>query len=933
MVTKGRRLGPLKSSAGWCLLALALSPFTVLSQSSPDIIWQSATNSDRINTCTFSHDGTKFIAGSSDRLINIWNAADGTLLQTLDASAPQIHNSSVESLAINPAGTKLVSVNNQQVKLWTLPAGTLQTLSGHTDWVVGCAFSPNGNIFATASFDTTVKVWNSTGTLLKTFTSPDQQRCVVFSPDGSMLASAGGDDIVTVRKVSDWSTVTTLQGHTDSIYSIAWSPNGAYIGTGSYDQTAKVWNVSDGSLRFTVSNNGGNIYGVAFSPDSTTFAVATGEGNTIKLARTSDGTVTKTYTANTPNVQCIAYSPKGTIGYGCVDRTVIVANVTSSGGGGGGGVNPPAITLTSPKDGASFNTGATISLTATATAGAGVQQVEFFVNGSSVAVDTASPYTASINDADQGNYTIRAVVTAKDGRTASDSASITVADAPPESVPPHVSIRGPANGARLLTNNPVLFGTAIDNIAVAQVLVAVNSGTFQQADGTTSWEMPLSLDAGLNTIQVKAVDTSGNESPVATWRLTYIQSSQISVGITGSGRVTPNLDGRMIQIGQRCVMTAVPALGYVFNGWSGDTNSTSQTISFLMQQDMSLQANFVPNPFIPVMGSYNGLVTSDSGDVDHVGSFRAMVSSSGAFSATLYLGKKIIGLSGKFTGDGDFSATLTRAGVMYQITLHLHVDDSSDQLTGTIDDGTEGATITSDRWTWNSRSNPAPAGRYTVLLPGGDSPDQPQGAGYGFASITPAGTVSFVGKLADGMTVSRATYLAKDASWPFFVWVSGVESALGQVTIEDIPGTSDMDGEVNWFRRQTASRIYPNGFIVQSSFVASQFTPAIRGNNTLNLNLMPGNVSVAIGGGDTPDEVDFTGTLDQFNRFISDDTGSSLRFRMGLSNGNGMINGTFLDPSTSRPVAFHGVVFQKQNIAAGFWLGNLLSGYTVVQGN
>lgn len=931
MVRKGRRLGPLKSSVGWCLLALALSPFTALSQSSPDIIWQATTNSDRINTCTFSRDGSKFIAGSSDRLINIWNASDGTLLQTLDANVAEIHDNSIESLAINPNGTKLVSVNYKTVRLWTLPGGTVQNLGGHTDWVVGCAFSPNGNMFATASFDSTIKVWNSSGTLLKTFTTPDQQRCVVFSPDGSMLASAGGDNMVTVRKTSDWSIVYTLQGHTDSIYAIAWSPNGAYIGTGSYDQTAKVWNLSDGSLRFSVGNNNGNIYGVAFSPDSSTFAFTTGEGNSIKLARTSDGAVTHTYTSNTPNVQCIAYSSQGTIGYGRVDQTVVVARV--SGSGGGGTVNPPSITLTSPQDGATFFTGANISLTATASAGAGVQKVEFFVNRSSVAVDTASPFTASINNADNGSYTIQAVVTARDGRTASDSATISVSTAPPETVPPRVVVQGPRNGSRLLTNNPVLFGTASDNTAVGQVLVAVNSDTFEQADGTSSWQMPLNLNAGPNTIKIKAVDTSGNESSIVTWTLTYIESSQISVSVDGSGRISPDLDGRLIQVGQRCVMTAVPAAGYVFNGWSGDISSTSPTLSFTMQEDMSVQADFVPNPFIPVMGQYNGLVTSDPSDVDHVGSFRAMVGSSGAFSALLYLGKQTFSFTGRFTGDGDFATTLNRAGTIYQITLQLHVNDSSDQLTGTIDDGSEVTTISSDRWTWNARSNPAPSGRYTVLIPGGDENDQPQGAGYGIVTLTTAGTVSFVGKLSDGTPVSRATYLAKDDSWPFFVSAKTFDSALGQITVEDIPGTSDMDGEITWFRRQSASPIYPNGFTVQSSLVGSQFIPAARGNNVLNLDPSSDNISAAVGGADIGGEIDFIATLDQFNRLIPDDTGSSMRFRMALSNGTGLMSGSFVDPVTGRPVVYQGVVFQKQNIAAGYWLGNFVSGYTVIQGN
>lgn len=929
MVTKGSRLGPLKSSAAWCLVVLGLSPIAALSQTSPDIIWQASTNSDRINTCTFTHDGSQFITGSSDRLIEFWNASDGALLQTLDASAAEIHDNSIESLAISPDGSKLVTVNYKSVKLWHLPGGTLTQLSGHNDWVVGCAFSPTGNIFATASFDTTVKVWSSSGTLVKSFTTPDQQRCVVFSPDGTMMASAGGDDIVTIRRTSDWGVVTNLSGHTDSIYSIAWSPNGAYIGTGSYDQTAKCWNVSNGSLRFSVGNNGGNIYGVAFSPDSSTLAIATGEGNSIKLARTSDGLVTRTYTANTPNVQCIAYSPQGTIGYGRVDETVVVARTSTS----GGTTSPPSITLTSPSDGATYSTGQTIPITASAAAGAGVAQVQFFVNGASLAIDTTSPYTASIANPQNGNYTIQAVVTAKNGSTATDTATVTVSTPPPETIPPKVAIRGPANGSRLLTNNPVLFGAASDNVAVAQVLVSVNGGDFQQADGTTSWQIQLSLNAGPNTIQVKAVDASGNQSAIAKWTITYLESSQISVSVSGNGIVKPNLDGKFIQIGQRCAMTAVPGAGYVFNGWTGDLESSSPTIVFNMQQDMSLEADFVPNPFIPVMGLYNGLVTSDTADIDHVGWIRAAVNSSGVFSALIYFGRQGFSIPGRFTGDGNYSATINRRGVIYDIELQLHVYDDSQQLTGTISDGTVTGTISADRVTWNARTNPSPSGRYTVLIPGGETSDQPQGAGYGLAAISPAGVVTFSGKLADGTPVTRATYVSKDNTWPFFGGSSALECALGQVIIEDNPGVSDMDGEVNWFRRGSNSRYYPDGFTIDTSLVASIFTPAPRFSNALNISQTDDNLSIAIGGGDTFDETDFTATIDSLNRIFPDDTGTQMRFRMAMSPVNGLISGSFIDPSTGRLVPFQGVAFQKQNIAAGFFLSSFVSGYTVVQGD
>ncbi len=599
----------------------------------------------------------------------------------------------------------------------------------------------------------------------------------------------------------------------------------------------------------------------------------------------------------------------------------------------GGTVSGPSITLTSPANGANYFTGANIPLNATASAGAGVSKVQFFVNGSSLAIDTTSPYSATIANAANGTYRIQAVVTAKDGRTASASATVTVGNAPSDSSAPSVAIHGPANGSRLLTNNPVLFGTANDNVAVGQVLVAVNSDTFQQADGTDSWQIQLNLAAGPNTIKVKSVDTAGNESAVATWSLTYVQSSQINVAISGSGFVSPNLNGQFIQVGQRRSMTAIPAAGFVFDGWSGDMTSTAPTLVFTMTQDMSVQANFVPNPFIPVMGIYNGLVTSASMDIDHVGSFRANVGPAGGFSGQIILGARVFPVAGRFDGSGDYSTTVNRGGVSYQIDLHVHVEDDSQQLTGTISDGSVTANISSDLWTWSANNNPAPAGRYTILIPGGDTPDQPQGAGFGIATVTANGIVTVSGQLSDGARFSHTTMLARDRSFPFFVWIgNGFEVALGQITLEDNPGTSDMDGQVTWFRRASFSALYPDGFTVQSSLVGSLFTPSSPGSNVLNLDEFDGNVSIAIGGADTSGETDFTGRLTGFNRFIPDDIGNQLRFHMALG-GGGMMTGGFIDPDTGRAVTFQGVAFQKQNIAAGFWMGSQLSGYVVMQGN
>jgi len=145
-------------------------------------------------------------------------------------------------------------------------------------------------------------------------------------------------------------------------------------------------------------------------------------------------------------------------------------------------------------------------------------------------------------------------------------------------------------------------GTANDNYQMSNVWCQLNGAGWNLStttNGWANWTAILNLQAGNNVFQAYAADAAGNLSTTISVSFTYIVSDTLRIQTTGLGTLSPNYSNAVLQIGKSYNMTATPGTGFTFANWILSTNwvgniaSNNATLNFVMQSNLTLQANFI----------------------------------------------------------------------------------------------------------------------------------------------------------------------------------------------------------------------------------------------------------------------------------------------------------------------------------------------------
>jgi WD40 repeat protein len=194
-------------------------------------------NPSAVVSVSIAPDG-RIAAGGADGSVRHWEPG-GRLIRTI-----RVPRARAAHVSFSPDGSRLVAGTSDGIaRVWNAETGRLElTLEGHRDRLTSARFSPDGKAIVTASADHDARVWNAdTGARARLLRGhfavvSDAQ----FSPDGRWIVTAGPMS-AGLWDAHSGQFLLFLRGHRERLTSAAFDPSSRRIVTASVDGTVRTY--------------------------------------------------------------------------------------------------------------------------------------------------------------------------------------------------------------------------------------------------------------------------------------------------------------------------------------------------------------------------------------------------------------------------------------------------------------------------------------------------------------------------------------------------------------------------------------------------------------------------------------------------------------------------------------------------------------------
>jgi len=233
----------------------SLNAVDVMGQVPPDVVWSEPAQNYFVSPVALSPDGILVASASTSNSVRLAKLVDGFTVRYLLG-----HTNSVASIAFSPDGLLLASTaDDRTLRLWNVATGNLLrtiSLGGGNKQFTAVAFHPNGQYVASDRHRTNAALYRVSdgASVWETFGAWEIQS-VAFSPDGSIVAAAGGyrglDVKIRLLRASDGQLLHSLTtSNSYGVRQLAFSPDGQWLVAGCYESTSfaggvEIWRVSD----------------------------------------------------------------------------------------------------------------------------------------------------------------------------------------------------------------------------------------------------------------------------------------------------------------------------------------------------------------------------------------------------------------------------------------------------------------------------------------------------------------------------------------------------------------------------------------------------------------------------------------------------------------------------------------------------------------